>query len=86
MYVIVMDNEKQLTPTIRQAIYRGENMMDDIKFLLPLKYKKFDLSEFIVTLQYIQNQKIISHDSCIFKRKRWGREDYPVRHVRNMAG
>lgn len=59
MYVIIMDEEKQLTPTIRQTIYRGENMMDDIKFLLPLKYKKFDLSEFTVTLQYIQNQKIV---------------------------
>lgn len=59
MYVIIMDRDKQLTPTITQAIYRGENMMDDIKFLLPLTYKKFDLSEFTVTLQYIQNKKIV---------------------------
>lgn len=54
MYIIIMDSDKQLIPTIRQAIYRGENMMDDVKFLLPLTYKKFDLSEFTVVLQYIQ--------------------------------
>lgn len=26
MYIIIMDSDKQLIPTIRQAIYRGENM------------------------------------------------------------
>ncbi len=62
MYIIIMDEDKQLTPTIKQAIYRGENMMDDVKFLLPLTYKKFDLSEFTVKLQYIQNQKIVHEE------------------------
>ena len=63
MYIIIMDEDKQLTPTIKQAIYRGENMMDDVKFLLPLTYKKFDLSEFTVKLQYIQNQKIVYEET-----------------------
>lgn len=62
MYIIVMDDEKQLTPTIKQVIYRGENMMDDVKFLLPLKYKKFDLSEFTVVLQYIRDDKIVHEE------------------------
>lgn len=62
MYIIIMDSDKQLTPTITQAIYRGENMMDDVKFLLPLTYKKFDLSEFTATLQYIQNGKIVHEE------------------------
>lgn len=63
MYIIIMDSDKQLIPTIRQAIYRGENMMDDVKFLLPLTYKKFDLSEFTVVLQYIQNNKIVHEET-----------------------
>lgn len=63
MYIIIMDEDKQLIPTIRQAIYRGENMIDDVKFLLPLTYKKFDLSEFTVKLQYIQNKKIVYEET-----------------------
>ena len=65
MYIVIMDSDKQLIPTIKQAIYRGENMMDDVKFLLPLTYKKFDLSEFTVTLQYIQNKKIVYEEILI---------------------
>lgn len=63
MYIVIMDSDKQLIPTIKQAIYRGENMMDDVKFLLPLTYKKFNLSEFTVTLQYIQNKKIVYEET-----------------------
>ena len=62
MYIIVMDDEKQLTPTIKQPIYRGENLVNDIKFLLPLTYKEFDLSEFTVTLQYVHRGLIVCEE------------------------
>lgn len=65
MYIIVMDDEKQLTPTIKQPIYRGENLVNEIKFLLPLTYKEFDLSEFTVTLQYIHRGLIVCEEDLI---------------------
>jgi len=65
MYIIIMDNDKKLTPTIKQPIYRGENLVNNIKFLLPLTYNGFDLSEFTVTLQYIHRGLIVCEEVLI---------------------
>lgn len=54
MYVILMDEQKQLVTTYKKPIYRGENLVDVIKFLLPQSYCGMDLSDFKVTLQYIK--------------------------------
>lgn len=38
MYTIVMDKYKDLNTTVRSVIYKGENMVDKIQFLIPQKY------------------------------------------------
>lgn len=62
MYIISMDYEKNLIPTVRQPIYKGENLIDKIVFLLPLKYDDFDLSDFTVTIQYVKFGKIVHEE------------------------
>lgn len=51
-YTILMDNNKHLTATITSILYQGENYCDSFYFLIPLKYKEVDLSDFLVTVMY----------------------------------
>lgn len=58
MYTIMMTEDKVLTKTKVTNLYQGENLVDEIRFLLPLKYRKSDLAEFKVTLKYLDPANI----------------------------
>ena len=53
MYTIVLDKYKNLNTTIRTTLFVRENMADKIQFLVPPVYQNNDISEYTVTLKYI---------------------------------
>jgi len=53
MYTIMMDENKNLITTVKKTIMQKENFVDKIQFLLPKEYEGMGLSEFIVTLWYV---------------------------------
>ena len=53
MYTIVMDKYKNLNTTVRTTIFQQESMIDKIQFLIPPVYEGTDLSDYIVTLKYV---------------------------------
>ena len=53
MYTILMKNDKSLSKTKVQTIYQGENLVDQLSFLIPLQYGDFMLSDFEAKLIYI---------------------------------
>ena len=53
MYTIVMDKYKNLNTTVRTIIFQQESMVDKIQFLVPPMYDGNDLSEYTVTLKYV---------------------------------
>lgn len=50
---ILMNNEKELVVSVRKAIYQNENLVDNLRFLIPQTYGGQALSEFTVNLQYV---------------------------------
>ena len=56
MYTIMMNRDKSLTKTIVRTIYKGENLVDTIQFLIPRMYGEIDMSEFVAELTYIDPQ------------------------------
>lgn len=67
-----MTDDKRLVPTVRRIIYQGENMVDEIKFLLPQKYENFEISGSTVMIQYIENEKI-------YFQEKLNMDDHPFR-------
>lgn len=59
MYTIVMNQDKSLSQTEVTTLYQGENLVDKIRFLIPLKYGDLDLSEFSSKLKYIDQGNVI---------------------------
>lgn len=57
MYTIIMDDNKQLVATNTFPIYQGENLADIIRFILPKTYDNYDLTEFTVSIQYVDTEK-----------------------------
>ena len=53
MYTIVMDKYKNLNTTIRTSLFQQESMVDRIQFLIPPEYNGVDLTDYIVTLKYV---------------------------------
>ena len=53
MYTIIMDKYKNLNTTVRTSIFQQESMVDKIQFLIPPVYDGNDLSEYTVTLKYV---------------------------------
>lgn len=53
MYTILMKNDKSLSKTKVQTLYQGENLVDQLSFLIPLQYGDFMLSDFETKLIYI---------------------------------
>ena len=57
MYTIIMNDDKQLVATNTFPIYQGENLADTIRFILPKTYDNYDLTEFTVSIQYVDTEK-----------------------------
>ena len=51
--VIFMNSQKQLIQTRKIRIFQRENLVDKMKFLIPLVYQGEDLTPYQVTLQYV---------------------------------
>ena len=59
MFTIVMDKNKCLSKKNVTTLYQGEKLVDKIRFLIPMKYRDLDLSQFTVTLKYIDQGNTI---------------------------
>lgn len=59
MFTIVMDKNKCLSKKNITTLYQGEKLVDKIRFLIPQRYGDLDLSQFVVTLKYIDQGNII---------------------------
>ena len=66
MYTIIMENDKSLRKGSVCTIYQREKLVDNIQFLLPLTYGKFDLSTFTVVLKYV-DQGNIAHTEVLLR-------------------
>lgn len=53
MYVIKMNDSKELRQVHRVPLYQYENDVDTITFLLPRYYREHDLANCLVTIRYI---------------------------------
>lgn len=72
MYTIVMDKYKNLITTVRTTIFQQESMVDKIQFLIPPVYEGNDLSEYIVTLKYVDpngnfHSEVLELDTDLYK-------------------
>lgn len=56
MYTIIMNSDKSLTKTIVRTIYKGENLVDTIVFLIPKIYGDVNLAQLEVELTYTDPQ------------------------------
>lgn len=48
-----MDKYKNLNTTVRTSLFKQESMVDKIQFLIPPEYEGIDISDYIVTLKYV---------------------------------
>lgn len=53
MYTIIMDKYKNLNTTVRTTLFQQESLVDKIQFLVPPTYDGIDISNYIVTLKYV---------------------------------
>lgn len=53
MYTIKMNSDKSLVTTVKATLMQKENNVDKIQFLLPKTYEEHDLTEYIVTLIWL---------------------------------
>lgn len=53
MYTIIMDKYKNLNTTVRTSLFQQESLVDKIQFLVPPTYDGIDISNYIVTLKYV---------------------------------
>ena len=72
MYTIVMDKYKNLNTTVKTTIFQKENMVDKIQFLVPPIYEGNDLSEYIVSLKYLDpygnfHSEVLNVDTELYK-------------------
>ena len=58
MYTIIMNDDKSLRKGETVKIYQREKLVDKLQFLLPLTYQDFDLSDFTVTLKYVDQGNV----------------------------
>lgn len=59
MFTIVMDKNKCLSKKNVTTLYQGEQLVDKIRFLIPMRYGDLDLSQFTVKLKYIDQANIV---------------------------
>ena len=72
MYTIIMDKYKNLNTTVRTSLYQNESMVDKIQFLIPPLYNDEDLSEYKVTLKYVDpngnfHTEVLTLDADLYK-------------------
>lgn len=72
MYTIVMDKYKNLNTTVRTSIFQQESMVDKIQFLIPPIYNGVELSDYIVTLKYVDpngnfHSEVLTKDEEMYK-------------------
>lgn len=53
MYTIIMDKYKNLNTTVRTSLFQQESLVDKIQFLVPPTYDGIDMSDYVVTLKYV---------------------------------
>ena len=61
--VIFMNSQKQLIQTRKIRIYQRENLVDKMKFLIPLNYQGEDLTPYQVTLQYVDTSGTVHYET-----------------------
>lgn len=61
--VILMDNQKELIQTKRIRVYQRESLVDHLHFLVPLVYESNDLTQFTVTMQYLDQSGTVHSDA-----------------------
>lgn len=74
IYTIIMDEHKQLVTTVSQTIYQRDNLVDELQFLFPQSYNSFDLSDFTVSMKYIDQAntphvELLQKQSELYKDK-----------------
>lgn len=72
MYTIVMDKYKNLNTTVRTSIFQQESMVDKIQFLIPPIYNGVDISDYVVTLKYVDpngnfHSEVLTKDEEMYK-------------------
>lgn len=72
MYTIVMDKYKNLNTTVRTSIFQQESMVDKIQFLIPPTYNGVDISDYVVTLKYVDpngnfHSEVLTKDEEMYK-------------------
>ena len=50
MYTLKMNEHKELITTQVRKLYQGENLVDNLRFLIPQKYGEIDLTPYVATL------------------------------------
>ena len=59
MYTILMDVNKSLITPKKVVIYQGENLMDNLNFIIPKTYNDIDISDFSISMEYILPGNIV---------------------------
>lgn len=72
MYTIVMRDDKSLRTTQKTTLYQREKLVDKIEFLFPSTYNELDLSDFTITLKYVDqgnvaHMEILTKDEELYK-------------------
>lgn len=72
MYTIIMDKYKNLNTTVKTTLFQNESMVDKIQFLIPPMYNGVDLSDYIVTLKYVDpngnfHSEVLEKDEELYK-------------------
>lgn len=75
MYTIVMRDDKSLRTTQKTTLYQREKLVDKIEFLFPSTYNDVDLSDFTITLKYV-DQGNVAHMEILTKDKELYKDYY----------
>lgn len=67
MLTIIMNPDKSLSKKSSAVIYQGENLVDNVKFLLPQMYGDLSLADFTVCLTYIDPANISRTEKLVLK-------------------
>lgn len=72
MYTFLMMGDKSLVATIKTTLYQREKLVDKIQFLIPQTYGDMDLSDWTVTLKYLDqvntaHSEILTKDPELYK-------------------
>lgn len=66
MIYIKLDDEMQLTITVDEPIYRGDNLSNKVVYLIPTVVHEMDMTDSTLFLSYISPDGIV--DTCVLTR------------------